>query len=165
MPRSNDPRIAERNQKLIDDYNLDRFQDYAVLGARYGVKAQLCYRILSDAGLTRSNKRKPRLKQSDRKPISNLHALLGSKVKHALFSATLDERGNADFQIGGYARTLKMSPQKLSSIFLGVEDMSLSDLMIICDKIHRPVSDFLAEVIKEERTYSVSSTKKLITTG
>ena len=150
MTRTVNLAIAERNQKLLEDYRANRFQEYRELGAKHGMSAQSVFKILSEAGETRADRKKPRLKRHEKRSLSVLHTTLGSIIHQLLMAATLDEHDTVNFQIGGYAHDLKMSPQRFGGILVGVEDITLSELMRITARIKVPVAELISKAAKQE---------------
>ena len=150
MTKSVNPAIAERNQKLVADFRANRFQEYRALGAKYGMSTQLTFKVLSDAGETRSDRKKPRLKRHEKRSLSGLHTAMGSVIHQLLMAATLDEHDTVDFKIGGYAHDLNMSPQRLGALLVGIEDITLSEMAKAAKRVNISVLELISKATKQE---------------
>lgn len=128
MARPKSTAIEERNQRLIEGYRLGHFQSHATLGRLHGMTTQLVYKVLSAAGEGSEDRRKPRILQADRRPLSNFHAILGSTVALYLAGEALSPDRRLKPEPRVFARKLKMSVKHLNGILTGVEDATVSEL-------------------------------------
>ena len=149
MARTRDPLVEKRNQKLVTDFTEGRFQSYATLGRTHGMSEQMVYRVLSEANLVDRSRRTPRIKVGDQEPISNLHVFLGAEIEAHYREITLDKR--AEGKMGQLALALGMSPQRISAVIKGVEDVTFSELRKVSEWIKISLSELMTRCAIREQ--------------
>lgn len=130
MARTADLRVAERNQKLLDDFKSNNRQSYKDLSARYGVSESMLYVILRNGGVISSSERKPRMKGADQVAISNLNRMLGSLVDLRIHDKLLDhdQRRPPEVNLSEASVELRMTTAHLRGIIQGTIDPTLSEI-------------------------------------
>lgn len=171
MARKADPNIALRNQKIQADFRANPFQTDLELSERYGVKPARIRQILDEVHLRSSNRRRdPSIEPGVNmlKPRSNMHVILGSELQTAHLEATVSnttiggELVSPEQSLRDLAEQLAFSVVTLRRVFLGQENLTLSELQRIAKWMKLPVSSLIATTEKKETQYSV---KKLKITG
>ena len=118
MPRKPDPQVAERNQKMCQEFLASERRIPTVdLGRKYGVTPSRVGSILAAAGLvSRENRRTPG-PYADRKPASVLLKSLGSVLSEACQVSDVKP-----------SLALAMNESLLTRMKSGLHDFSVTEL-------------------------------------
>lgn len=144
MSRTKDPLVAERNQRLVDAVanTDDRFLSHHELKRKYNIPSvQVVNRVLADHGLSCKG-RKGRPDTMSRRPISNLHLFLGGEIDAQYNKYAL--QGSMENRVGDLARILDVSPQRMSALIKGIDDVTLSELAKVSEWIKQPISEIIS---------------------
>ncbi len=129
MPRTADPFIIERNQRVVDEFERDNSQTYDEIARIVGISSQLVYNALREAGKISVEGRRKRVRLPEEiKTISAFHRQLGSDLERRVQDTILSKK-EPELTKTSAARVLQLgSPQRLTLIYRGQEELTLGEL-------------------------------------
>lgn len=148
MARKIDPKIAERNAKMLEDYTANRRQTYDELAARYHVDKSTLYLVLRAGGAISNDNRKPRIKAAEQPSKGNVLVALGSALERAVHEKHLDRETHPDWSLSMAADTVGLkSVQYLGLVFRGQANITFDELSSIALFLgHSSVISLFAEI-------------------
>ncbi len=143
MPHIPSDHIVSRNQKLVEAYRNDPTLSRQTLATEFRVSPQTVERVLRDAGIVQRERfRRQRLEE--RRPISNLHRCLGAEIEEKI-------RKNRTGRLTDHAlHAGVVSAARLSSILLGLGDITLAELTKLADYVRSTPVELLSAAVERE---------------
>lgn len=141
MSRTPSPKIAERNAKIVTEYQTEELT-VKTLSDKYGISPQAIRLVLKRAGAQATRKAgAPHGSQHpnsvyERKPVSQLHVKAGYRFNDHLWRITMD-------RVSDLAVDLGISELVLVHFRLGMGDPTLSQLQKIATYMGIPVHELL----------------------
>lgn len=154
MPRVPDPKVRERNQRLVEAARANPFLSDTELGEQFGLKFQRVRQVLSDAGVINADRRRNPHKTSAPKERSNLHVMIGTMIEEQ-YVLRLEEKPkygdtvvSSEVRLRKIAEELRYTVQTLNRVRQGMEPLPLSEIQRIAAWMNKTPAQLLLDAEK-----------------
>lgn len=121
--------------------------NYPDFSLRFGVATQTLQRVLSDAGLIGNGRpRVPVVAPSQRRAISNFHAILGAEISRHLNETQLTKQIVEKITEADIAVMIGISTKLFNNLKVGQYDPTLTQLRKIAEWMELSLSDLMANI-------------------